>query len=155
MKENIEISQLKDCYICQESTYNLIAKGATAEEAFEKFNTIKAEYLKQVEEYELINNINLYKLHEEKILSPKLRENIKKNTLTLFFIILWGFGFGASFKLAFSHTSKVIASKSSKFTDLSEKEKLSIFRDKLQVVKPYIMEIKKLLTENKQSGEDE
>lgn len=156
MKENIEIAKVNDQYVCKENAYNIYVTGYTAEEAFNKFIYKKEQYLKLVNQYQLETDIELQRNYNEQLLSNSSILAIKKNTITVLFIIIWGAAFGLSFKLAFKYTANQIKNLSSEIIHLSDKQRLQLFKDKIQVLKPYASELKQLFNNtDKDPGSNE
>ncbi len=146
-KYNTQIFEVNGEFILMIKELNIIVKDKSLEGAYCSLNKEKSDYLLRME------NAGL-SIGSDSFSSPKvsnIREFILKSLiitgLCLLLFAISGFIGGVSFKKGMNTVGEKVSSRASEISTLSEEEKLKLFREKLDTVKPYIIELKKVINE--------
>ncbi|ATH06692.1 hypothetical protein BIY24_01680 [Halobacteriovorax marinus] len=142
----IQVIEKNNSFILHDSSLNIITSSDNIETAFNEYVLSRDEYLKSMKDSGL-----------DFVLSTKRPANsdrgffIKRafiiTIFATFVVAIGGFSGGVFFKLGSELASQKVNDSFKKFDDLSEEEKLLIFKEKLEVLKPYYVELKKMAEE--------
>jgi predicted RNase H-like HicB family nuclease len=144
-----QVYEVDNKFICLIEELNLISQGNTLEEAFSLINNEKNEYLERMKDSNLSvpsGDKQIASSQSSEILSFIFKGLIVFFMSILLFVIS-GFVGGVAFKSGVDTVSEKVSSRTEKVKNLSDEEKVVLFRKKLNTFKPYLLEIKKALNE--------
>lgn len=144
-----QVIELNNEYICLIEELGLITKGRTLDEAYSAISIERSSYLEKMKDC----NLETYFARVDG--SARGKEEVKLFILksliiTVLCILLFGIsGFvgGMSLKRGFNLVQEKVIERSSTVANLSEEEKLELFKSKLNTMKPYFVELKKTLND--------
>ena len=150
-KYKTQVFEVDNKFICMIEELNLISKGNSLDEAYNSLNLEKIEYFRKMEE----SGLTLESPSLSSSQKPQSNENLKLFVLKslaisfmcLFLFTISGLVGGIALMKGISTVDEKVSSRAMKVTNLSEKEKLDLFKVKLQTFKPYLIEVKKVLNE--------